>query len=78
MTRETSYDKASRLLAEARVTIESVNRKRVYAAVRGTDRIHRVSGTPKAGTAPAKRSDRPAAAYKPCNASSVSHPPKER
>jgi hypothetical protein len=44
--RENAYDKATRLLAEARVTVQSVRSRRVYATVRGTDRIHRVTWGP--------------------------------
>lgn len=43
MTRENAYDKASRLLVEARVVLQSVQRRRVHATVRGTDRIHHVN-----------------------------------
>lgn len=42
MTRENAYDKATRLLSEARVTLELVNRRRVHAVVRGSDRWHYV------------------------------------
>jgi hypothetical protein len=49
MTREHAYSKASRLLLEARVTVESVNRRRVHARVRGTDRNHHVHWTGDTG-----------------------------
>lgn len=45
MGRETTADKANRLLLERRVVIDSVNRRRVFATVRGTDRYHSVTWT---------------------------------
>jgi hypothetical protein len=41
--RESAYDKATRLLTEARVTVQLVYRHRVFVRVRGADRFHSVT-----------------------------------
>lgn len=43
MPRESAVTKASRLLVEARVTVQLVSRRRVFARVRGADRFHSVT-----------------------------------
>jgi uncharacterized Zn finger protein len=48
MPRENFYDKGTRLLAEARVTIDTPTRK-ITATVRGTDRYHSVTWDPSHG-----------------------------
>jgi uncharacterized Zn finger protein len=45
VTREDAHTKASRYLVEGRVVLESVQRRRVHARVRGTDRFHHVHWT---------------------------------
>lgn len=45
MTRETAATKALRLLSEARVSILSVHRRRVFASVRGDEQSYDVTYT---------------------------------